>query len=279
MSNELREAAAIVRNAAKIVVFTGAGISAESGIPTFRDEPEAHSGNDDTAGFWHRFPVEEFATWPGLIRSARQQPRRVVEFVHHVLAPIADARPNPAHHAISYLEQERSTTIVTQNIDGLHQAAGSVNVQELHGSIFEVVTRDRRPVRELDRAQLSRIAKRLERIRRGWLPIPRMLWAVRRWLGLGWRGLHLPNLVLFGDALCEPDWTRGLAAAEACDCLIQIGCSGVVLPAAMLPLAAKSNGARVIAIDPQPTEADIWLSGSAAQVTPQLVAAALSRQS
>ena len=259
--------AALLSGAERVVALTGAGVSTESGIPDFRSH---------ASGLWQEHDPMRVASIDGFL----DDPSAFYAFWGDRFGELAEKRPNATHALLAALEAEgRIDAVITQNIDGLHQAAGSVNVQELHGSIFEVVTRDHRPVRELDRAQLSRIAKRLERIRRGWLPIPRMLWAVRRWLGLGWRGLHLPNLVLFGDALCEPDWTRGLAAAEACDCLIQIGCSGVVLPAAMLPLAAKSNGARVIAIDPQPTEADIWLSGSAAQVTPQLVAAALSRQS
>src|SRR5262249_190994 len=118
-----------LRNARRLVVFTGAGVSAESGIPTFRD----------AGGFWTRFPPEKFATWDGLLRTALTHPRLLAEFVLNVVAPIAEAQFNPAHTAISQIGQHVPTTVVTQNIDGLHQAAGSHDVLEIHGSLLEVI--------------------------------------------------------------------------------------------------------------------------------------------
>jgi NAD-dependent deacetylase len=94
---------------------------------------------------------------------------------------------------------------------------------------------------------------------------------MRPWLGLGFRGLHRPKLVLFGDAMAEPDWSMASSAVRDCDCLIQVGCSGVVLPAAMLPMEAKDAGATIIAIDPRPTPADYWIEGTAGEVLPKLV--------
>ena len=115
-----------LRRAGKVVVFTGAGASAESGVPTFRDD----------AGFWQEFAPEEFAHWKGLLATALVRPRRLAEFVYAVLGPIAAAEPNAGHRAIASLEKHANVTVVTQNIDGLHQEAGSRRVLEVHGSLL-----------------------------------------------------------------------------------------------------------------------------------------------
>src|SRR5580704_14259771 len=112
-----------LRKARNVVVFTGAGISAESGIPTFRDAD----------GFWQRFPPEQFATWSGLLRTALTRPQLVAEFVLNVVEPVAKAAPNAAHRAVAELQKYAKTSVVTQNIDGLHQSAGSTHVHEIHG--------------------------------------------------------------------------------------------------------------------------------------------------
>jgi NAD-dependent deacetylase len=130
-------AASWLRSAREVVVFTGAGVSAESGIPTFRDDE----------GFWQHFPVEEFATWRGLVRAAIRRPRRLAEFIHAVLHPIAVAKANAGHRAIAEMEKHVGVTVVTQNVDNLHQEAGSTIVHEVHGSLFEITTRRGRFVR------------------------------------------------------------------------------------------------------------------------------------
>lgn len=263
MASQLQSAVDLLRSSEHIVVFSGAGMSAESGIPTFRDD----------GGFWQRFPVEDFATWRGILRTAARQPRQLAEFAYEVIEPIAAATPNAGHLALEQLEHFTRVTVVTQNIDGLHQAAGNTTTHEIHGSLFEVVSRRRRFLRLLSRSQLQQMTVGVQRASRGWLPLPRLLWSLRRWLGLGWRGLHRPNLVLFGDALAEPAWTLALEAARSCDCVLQVGCSGVVLPAATIPMEAQAHGAVTIAIDPEPVAADIWLEGRAADILPRLLKA------
>jgi NAD-dependent deacetylase len=257
-------AASWLRCAREVVVFTGAGVSAESGIPTFRDGE----------GFWQHFPVEEFASRKGLVRTAIRKPRRLAEFIHAVLRPIAVAKPNEGHRAIAELEKHVDVTVVTQNIDNLHQEAGSTIVHEVHGSLFEVVTQHGRFGRLLSRRQLLRMAENLDRSRRGWLVLPKILLAIHPMAGLGLRGLHLPRIVLFGDTMNEPAWSKSLEAARSCDCMLQVGASGMVMPAAMLPREAKAAGAKVITIDPSDGEGDVWLQGTAATVLPQLVEAA-----
>ena len=98
--------------------------------------------------------------------------------------------------------------------------------------------------------------------------------AVRSLVGISRRGTYRPKLVLFGDAMCQPDWSQSLAAVEGCDCLLQVGCSGQVMPAAMLSLMAMGNGAAVIHVDPEESPADVWLPGKAGEALPRLVAAA-----
>lgn len=250
-----------LREAKHVVVFSGAGVSAESGIPTFRDD----------GGFWTEFPPEIYATWNGILRAAVKEPRRLAEFVHAVIGPIAAAEPNAAHRAIAELEQHKRVTVVTQNIDGLHQAAGSRTVYEVHGSMYEVSSLGGNKLRKLTRDQLKRIAERVRRAKYGALSLARLLVALRPIAGLGVRGAHRPNLVLFGDSLAEPDWTNSLAAAGSCDCLISVGTSGLVLPAAMIPAEAKRTGAKVIQIDPTESGGDVWLRGKAAEILPQLI--------
>lgn len=264
-ASDLARAAACLRAARRLAVFTGAGVSAESGIDTFRD----------AGGLWQAFPPEQFARWGGLVRTALVQPRRLAGFVLRVLQPIAVARPNAAHRAIAQAEHFVEIAVVTQNVDGLHQDAGSTIVREIHGSLFKVVTLRRRFVRLLARRDLARLTERLERATRSWVALPRLLLALRPLAGLGWRGIVRPSAVLFGEGLVQPDWNQALDDARRCDVMLVIGTSGVVLPAALLPVEAHASGARVIVIDPdEPATADVWLAGTACDVVPRLFALA-----
>lgn len=259
--HQLGAAAARLRDAQRVVAFTGAGISVDSGIPTFRD--------DD--GLWREFPPDTFATWNGLVRGLLLRPRSVARFAHAVVNAVAQARPNAGHRALHELERHKPLEIVTQNIDGLHQAAGSNTVWEVHGSLFKITSLRGRFRRLLSRADLQRIAARLERAARSPFVATSLPLAIRPLLGVGWRGLHRPSVVLFGDRLAEPDWTRARAAARASDCLLSIGTSGAVLPAAELPHIAATHGATVIQVDPEPAFGDVCLRGAASEILPELV--------
>ncbi|MBL8850737.1 MAG: iron dicitrate transport regulator FecR [Planctomycetaceae bacterium] len=251
-----------LRGAQRVVVFTGAGVSAESGIPTFRD----------AGGFWQLFPPETFATWNGLLRTAVLRPRLLAEFVLNVVEPVAAAVPNAAHRAIAQLAQNVPTTVVTQNIDGLHQAAGSTSVLEIHGSLLEVVdVSTGRLVHQFGRDELQSISRTLREYVAGERSLASSALLLRRQFPLDWRGRHRPNLVLFGDALAEPAWTHAGRAVDACDTLISVGTSGAVYPAALLPSRAEAHGATVITVDPQPA-AGCWLEGPAGDVLPRLIA-------
>jgi NAD-dependent deacetylase len=264
----LTEAASCIGAARRLVVFTGAGVSAESGIPTFRDD----------AGFWQRFPPEQFARWDGLLATAFLRPGEMAEFVHAVIAPIARAHPSPAHQAIAALDSVLETRVVTQNVDGLHQEAGSRTVREIHGSFFRVVTLRGRNLREMTKATLERMAERLLHTQHGWFRLPRLVWNVRPMLGLGPRGIHRPALVLFGEGMAQPDWDMAQADARACEVMLVVGTSANVWPAAELPTWARQQGAKIITVDPsEPGRGHIWLPGKAGEVLPLLVDAVNGR--
>lgn len=260
-TNDWITAVLAVRRAKRLVVFSGAGISAESGIPTFRD----------AEGFWQRFPPERFATWSGLLQTAVTRPRAVAEFVLNVVEPIALADANPAHLAVAQLEAHAATTVVTQNIDGLHQSAGSTRVLEIHGSLMNVVdVRTGQRVRELRRAELSALANALRTYVAKEQSLFALLRSLRRLYPLDLRGRHRPGLVLFGDAMAEPAWSEARRAVAACDVMLAVGTSGAVYPAAELPDQAEAAGATVISIDPHPCFG-IGLPGAAGAVLPRLV--------
>jgi NAD-dependent deacetylase len=262
--DRLTEASSWLRAAREVVVFTGAGVSAESGIATFRDED----------GFWSKFPPERFATWDGLVRTAAAHPREVAEFLLAVLEPVARAKPNPAHRAIAALEKRTRVTVVTQNVDALHREAGNTIVHEVHGTLFEIVTLKGEFVRLVSRREMLEVVEAVRGALGGWFVLPRLLAAVSPILGLSPTSVHRPKIVLFGEAMAEPAWSQSLTAARACDLMLVVGTSGLVLPAAMLPSEAQAHGAKVITIGPEEGDGDFWLAGRAGNVLPALIDAA-----
>lgn len=266
-SLSLETAARWVREAERVVVFTGAGISAESGIATFRDAD----------GFWRKFPPEQFATWEGLLELLADDPSRLAEFLLELLDPIAKAKPNRGHSALAELESHRDVIVITQNVDRLHQEAGSRNVKEIHGTMFDIVSEDRTKLGAISRAELAGMVQVLKEAKAKGFKTMRVEQSIEPMLGLGPEGFYRPNLVLFGDGMNEPDWSDSLAAAKNCDVFLTVGTSGLVYPAAMLPHEAKTGGARCIAIDPIEESGDLWLQGTAGEVLPALLQATFPR--
>jgi NAD-dependent deacetylase len=250
-----------VRAARHLVVFTGAGVSAESGIPTFRD----------TSGLWERFPPEEFACWSGLVKTALLHPSRFVEFLIAVLEPIAAATPNPAHRAIAELQHRCRTTVITQNVDGLHQEAGSKTVREVHGTFLQVADGKGRLARNLTRADLRHVVEQLYRVHDGSLPLLRLPGALKGLVNL-MPPIERPRVVLFGEGMAEPDWSFAQADTGNCDHMLVVGTSRLVYPASALPRWAKQAGAEIVVVDPEePVTADQWLEGRAGDVLPRLL--------
>ncbi len=239
-----------------------AWLGAESGIPTFRDEE----------GFWRKFPTEQFATWGGLTKTALREPARVAEFVIALVEPIAKAAPSRGHAAISELESFLDVKVITQNIDELHQEAGSTTVREIHGTLFDIVSTDGRFLRRVSRRELLVVCDRLRRALSGPAKLPRTLLAARLLMGWSGRRVYRPGIVLFGESLREPDRSHAQGDAGNCDVMLIVGTSARVWPAAELPTLAREAGAKLIAVDPaEDSGAELWLRGPAGEVLPELI--------
>jgi len=228
-----------IGKAHRVVAFTGAGISAESGVPTFR-------GNE---GIWAKFKPEELANMDAFLRN----PEMVWEWYAARKKVIAEVKPNPGHYALAEMEKiVPVVTVVTQNIDNLHRRAGSTNIFELHGNIERnFCMKCGKPYNN----EFVMTAGRLPRCMCG--------------------GLIRPDVVWFGEMLPEDEWNGAEKACRAADVLLSIGTSGVVYPAAYLPLEAKRNGAFIVEINPEPTPlteyADEFLQGNSGVILPQLL--------
>ncbi|HEY5626315.1 MAG TPA: NAD-dependent deacylase [Nitrospira sp.] len=222
-----------------IAVLTGAGISADSGVPTFR-------GGD---GLWRNFRAEDLATPEAFERD----PRLVWEWYNWRREVLATKQPNEAHHALANLEARvQQFQLITQNVDGLHRLAGSQNIAELHGDIWKVRCT----------ACLTVVDNR---------DVPLALLPHCR----SCDGLLRPHIVWFGEALDAQVLGVSFHAVESCDVMIIVGTSGLVYPAAMLMPAAKAGGAFVIEINLDPTPhssgVDLSLQGRARDVVPLLL--------
>ena len=224
--------------ARSVCVLTGAGISAESGLPTFRG----------AGGLWREHRVEQLASPQGFARD----PQLVWTWYDERRAKHAEVEPNAGHRALAELEARIGDfTLVTQNVDSLHFRAGSRNVLELHGNLRE--------------ARCNRCAAR------------RPLEPGVRFAGIAHAGggRFRPDIVWFREALPEDVWKAAVAAAARADVLLVVGTSGQVQPAASLATLAP-EGALVVEVNPETTPlssyAQVTLRGSAADVLPRLVA-------
>lgn len=235
---KLAEARQWIADANDILVLTGAGISAESGVPTFRDA---------LTGLWARFDPEELATED----AYRRQPGLVWDWYEHRRQLVSAAQPNAAHVALAKLAERKRVTLVTQNVDGLHQRAGSTDVVELHGNLFAN--------KWLDGCGRCEAAPDDDR-------------SPPRCIHCG--ALMRPGVVWFGEDLPRVARYRAQHAAETCDLCLVVGTSGLVYPAAALPGVASDHGARVIVVNPQPSAlddtADVVLQAKAGECLPML---------
>ncbi len=238
-----------MREARNIVVFTGAGVSAESGIPTFRDA---------LTGFWQRFDAEDLATPEAFARD----PELVWGWYEWRRMLVRRTLPNPAHLAIAaWVRSVPRFTLVTQNVDDLHERAGSSGVLHLHGSLHAA----RCVACGLAHLFPAEIPQEPEGGRRLCPPCCAQC-----------GGLIRPGVVWFGESLPPDVLDAALAAARACDLLIAIGTSGLVQPAASIPLLAKRSEARLLQVNPMATALDAdcdWsLRGAAGVILPRLLA-------
>lgn len=242
LDRELARAADALRSAARVCVLTGAGISAESGVPTFRASD----------GLWEGHRIEDVASPFGFERD----PRLVWDFYNARRANVRTVRPNAGHHALTRLEARWGDrfAVVTQNVDGLHRVAGTKNLFEIHGSLYrtrctgcgEVTDRGLDPLPDLPHCHCGAMLR--------------------------------PDIVWFYENLPVDVWEAAQVAASGCDVLLVVGTSAVVHPAAsLIPIAKRTNlpGATVVEVNMTQTEAshlaDIGLYGPSGQILPKLV--------
>lgn len=222
-----------------VAILTGAGISAESGVPTFRGED----------GLWKKFKPEELANVDAFMKN----PDLVWGWYQHRREVINDVEPNPGHYALAQLEKKVSDfTLITQNIDGLHRRSGSENILELHGNI--------------QRNKCIKCEMMYEE-----LPDENLEKAPECACG----GMIRPDVVWFGEMLPEDVIQSAFTAAERSSVFFSIGTSAVVQPAASLPVAAKQNGAYLVEVNVDRTVltdiADEFFQGKSGEILPQII--------
>lgn len=229
-----------IKEAKSVAVLTGAGVSAESGVPTFRGD----------GGLWKKYRAESLATPDAFARD----PKLVWEWYDWRRSVIAGLKPNAGHYALAELERRiPEFTLITQNVDGLHELAGSKNVLRVHGSIWTLRCLVCGSEHEDRRPKLAEVPPRCE-----------------------CGGMLRPGVVWFGEALPQDVWRAAERAARECELLLVIGTSALVYPAAGLAHTAKSGGARVVEINvaetPLSREIDAFLLGPSGEVLPRLIA-------
>jgi NAD-dependent deacetylase len=223
-----------------VAVLTGAGISAESGVPTFRG----------SEGLWKKFKPEELASFDAFIRN----PDLVWEWYSYRKKLIAEVKPNPGHYALADMEKLfQGFAVITQNIDNLHQRAGSTRVYDLHGNI--------------ERNYCIKCGRRYR--------TEELASATSAPHCIDCRGLIRPDVVWFGELLPANHWTSADRAANSADVFFSIGTSAIVYPAASLPLTARKAGAYIVEINAETTPlsdiADETIIGKAGEILPRLV--------
>ena len=237
IENELGPLLALLDRTTRVAVLTGSGISAESGIPTFRGEH----------GLWRQFRAEELAT----PQAFERDPKLVWEWYDWRRGIIGRAEPNEGHRTISaWQEIFPSVSLITQNIDGLHERAGSRQPVELHGNIWKM--------RCLQEGTVTECRD---------VPLPIL---PPRCAACG--AMLRPHIIWFGEALDRCVLEDAFRRSTACDVMFVVGTSALVHPAASLPLAAADSGAKIVEVNPDPTPlsraADFVLRGKAGQILP-----------
>jgi len=237
-----KEVALLIRDLGHVVAFTGAGISVDAGIPAFRGGQ----------GLWEKYDPMEYAH----INSFSRNPAKVWTMLREMAQVIFEAKPSPAHLALSELEHLGFLdAVITQNVDGLHQIAGNSNVIEYHGNHRRLIC--------------PRCSAKI--------PFSEDLAVISPFPTCDHCGEPLkPDVVLFGEQIPFSEAARASEAARGCRILMIIGTSGVVYPAAELPYTAHSCGAKVVEINVSPTPftssiCDYFLEGSASDILPRVM--------
>jgi NAD-dependent deacetylase len=237
----VKKAAQDILSSQKTIALTGAGISVESGIPDFRS----------AGGLWSKYDPEEYAH----ISAFQSNPAKVWQMIKDMMDLVLGAEPNPAHIALAELEQMGLlSSVITQNVDGLHQRGGSKEVIEFHGSNEWLICLQCGYRQEAASISLEVIPP----------PCPQC------------NAILKPDVVFFGEPIPWEAQTRSFEEARTCDLVLVVGTSAVVYPAAGIPTSAKQSGATVVEINMEPTPltgyiSDYLIQGAAGAILPKVV--------
>lgn len=228
-----------LKEAKSLLFFTGAGISAESGVATFR-------GKD---GLWSKLKPEELANFKAFMKN----PDMVWEWYQYRRQIVENTEPNAGHYAIAELEKFYKVDVVTQNVDNLHARAGSTNIDELHGSIVRNFCIDCKEYYSADKLKIANKVPRCDKC----------------------NGLIRPDVVWFGENLRGNAFPNGDKKAKECDICFVVGTSAIVYPAAYIPLTAKQYGAYIVEINIEPTEftyqSNYSIFGKSGEILPEIL--------
>lgn len=241
MESLIRKAAEDLAKTKNAVALTGAGISVESGIPPFRGK----------GGLWEKFDPMEYAHIDAFIKDPAKVWKVLLSEMRELMV---QATPNDAHIGISKLEELGIlTTVITQNVDGLHQKTGSTDVIEFHGSFAWNQCMECKQRRSAEMIDLAQIPPRCD-----------------------CGGIYKPEVVFFGEMIPAEHLWRSRQVAQDCELMLVVGTSATVQPAAFMPVIAKESGAKVIEINPEPTPltghiSDYLIQGPAAKMMRQIM--------
>ncbi len=240
MTNQIKKTAELIRSSKKITALTGAGISVESGIPPFRG----------AGSIWDKIDPMEYAHIDAFLKNPEKVWKGLLIEMGDI---IKKAKPNDGHNGLAALEKNGYLqTIITQNVDGLHQLAGNKDVIEFHGSFAMVSCMKCHKHRETIHVNLTKIPPECE-----------------------CGGLLRPDCVFFGEMIPEESLRRSRKIASECELMLVVGTSAVVQPASLMPEIAKNHGAIIIEINPESTPlshrvSDYLLKGTAGEIMRQL---------
>src|SRR6056297_1657639 len=261
VDHEIQKAAEILANANQAAASCGAGISAESGIATFRDP----------GGVWEKLNPAEVGTTSGLLNTLDRNAQKLIPFFIELLEAFEQSNPNPAHMALGALEEMGILkTVITQNIDNLHQEAGNTDVVEVHGNGFRLscISCGKLKIR-LRRELIAEIKSKIHALKD--YDLASIATVMPKCDRCG--AIMRPDVVMFGEMVKDTD--RAFSAANHCDVMLAVGTSGVVYPAAYLPFQAKEAGARVIVVNPNENAfsrvSDAYIPMNAGEAMPKLV--------
>ena len=235
----MKEAAKEIKEGKFVVALTGAGISTESGIPDFRSKN----------GLWSKYDINEY----GYLDSFLRNPKKVWKMIADMISSFGKSNPNAAHYTLAEMEKMHILkAVITQNIDNLHQEAGSKNVVELHGNYRRLTCMSCRKKYGIEEISLEMLPPRCK-----------------------CNGIIKPDIVFFGETLPKDALIKAFDLINKCDVMLVIGTSCVVSPAAELPVIAKQNGATIIEINMEDSMishiVDYKLQGKAGEILPKLL--------